>query len=58
MEPMALGRYLRESREAKELTIEDAVRTLRIRRHVLESFEMGDFRVAETPVQVRGLLRN
>jgi len=58
MDPMALGRYLAESREAKELTLEQAVSALRIRRGILESFERGDFNVAESEVQVRGLLRN
>jgi hypothetical protein len=58
MDPSALGRYLRESREAKELTLEDAVTALRIRRPILEAFEQGDFSVVETQVQVRGLLRN
>lgn len=58
MDPTALGRYLRESREAKELTLEDAVRTLRIRREIFESFEQGDFGVADSPVRIRGMLRN
>ena len=58
MDPQALGRYLRESRDAKERTLEDAVAALRIRRSILESFEQGDFSVVESPVQVRGLLRN
>ncbi|MDQ7024851.1 MAG: helix-turn-helix domain-containing protein [Anaerolineae bacterium] len=58
MDPSALGRYLRESREAKELTLEDAVTALRIRRPILEAFEQGDFSLVETPVQIRGLLRN
>ena len=58
MNPQALGRYLRESREASELRLEDAVRRLRIRQHILESFEQGDFDVADTPVRVRGMLRN
>jgi cytoskeletal protein RodZ len=58
MDPTALGRYLRESREAKELTLEDAVRTLRIRREIFESFEQGDFDVADSSVRIRGMLRN
>lgn len=58
MDPTALGRYLRESREAKELTLDNAVSVLHIRRPILEAFERGDFTVGETPVQVRGLLRN
>ena len=58
MDPQALGRYLRESRETREIRLEDAVASLKIRRGILESFESGDFDVAETDVQVRGLLRN
>lgn len=58
MDPTALGRYLRESRETREITLDDAVSALRIRRNVLERFEAGEFDVAETEVQVRGLLRN
>lgn len=58
MDPTALGRYLRESREAKELTLEDAVRALRIRRNILESFEQGEFDGLDSTVRVRGMLRN
>lgn len=58
MDPSALGRYLRESRESKELSLDDAVSALRIRRATLEAFERGEFTVVETPVQIRGLLRN
>ncbi|MCB9458933.1 MAG: DUF4115 domain-containing protein [Anaerolineaceae bacterium] len=58
MDPQALGRYLRESRETREIRLDDAVASLKIRRGILESFEEGNFDVAETDVQVRGLLRN
>ena len=58
MDPSALGRYLRESRETKELTLEDAVRALRIRRDILESFEQGEFDGLDSTVRVRGMLRN
>lgn len=58
MDPSALGRYLRESREARELTLEDAVRALRIRRDILEAFEQGEFNVMDSTVRVRGMLRN
>ncbi len=58
MNATELGRYLRETREAKELTLENAHQTLRIRRSVLEAFENGSFNVLETPVQVRGALRS
>ena len=59
MDAQALGRYLRESREAKELTLEDAERALRIRIRTLEAFEQGDFTHATTsPIQLRGFLSN
>ncbi|XWX02810.1 RodZ domain-containing protein [Aggregatilineales bacterium SYSU G02658] len=58
MNATELGRYLREAREAKELTLDNAHQTLRIRRSVLEAFESGSFNVLETPVQVRGALRS
>lgn len=59
MDAQALGRYLRQSREAKELTFEDAERALFIRRRVLESFELGDFNIPDmSVVQIRGFIRN
>lgn len=59
MDPLALGRYLRESREAKELTLDAAVSQLRIRRTMLEAFEQGDFSPGDmSQVQLRGFLRN
>lgn len=59
MDPSALGRFLRESREAKELSLEDAVAQLKIRRHILEAFEQGEFTFADvSQVQTRGFLRN
>jgi transcriptional regulator with XRE-family HTH domain len=59
MDSQALGRYLRETREAKELTLEDAERALKIRRRILESFELGEFTLSDASlVQVRGFIRN
>ncbi|MEQ8672018.1 MAG: helix-turn-helix domain-containing protein [Aggregatilineales bacterium] len=59
MDPLALGRYLRESREAKELSLDDAVSQLKIRRHILEAFEQGEFTFTDvSQVQTRGFLRN
>lgn len=49
---------MRETREAKEKTLEDAVTALKIRRPILESFEQGEFGVSESQVQIRGMLRN
>lgn len=59
MDAQALGRFLRETRETKELTLDDAEQSLRIRRRILESFELGDFTVNDaSPVQIRGFIRN
>lgn len=58
MDTLELGRFLREHRETRELTLEDAVSTLHIRQSILEAFEQGDFGVGGSPVQIRGLLRN
>ncbi len=59
MDAQALGRYLRESREAKELSLEDAERVLHIRRRTLESFEVGEFHISgASTVQLRGFIGN
>ena len=58
MDGYSLGQILREAREAKEITIEDAVAGLKIRQPILEAFEAGEFEVAGVPeIQVRGMLR-
>lgn len=59
MDSQTLGRYLHDTRTAKELTLEDAERALKIRSRVLEAFELGDFNVAgASPVQIRGFIGN
>lgn len=59
MDSFSLGQYLREAREAKELSLTDAESALKIRRYILESFEQGSFSVADaSPVQIRGFIRN
>jgi hypothetical protein len=59
MDAHALGRYLRESREARELTLDDAVSALKIRRPILEAFEQGDFgSIDASPVQLQEFIRN
>lgn len=59
MDPQSLGRYLREKREAKELTLEAAEKALFIRYRILEGFELGEFDITgASPVQVRGFIRN
>lgn len=59
MDPLSLGQYLRDSREAKELTLDDAVQTLKIRKRLLEAFEQGEFEFSDlSQVQTRGFVRN
>jgi cytoskeletal protein RodZ len=53
-----LGRRLREAREAKGSTLEEAEAATRIRAHFLELLEAGDFAAFDGgDVQVRGFLR-
>ncbi|MCY3720168.1 MAG: helix-turn-helix domain-containing protein [Anaerolineaceae bacterium] len=59
MDAQALGRLLREAREARELTLADAEQALRIRRRILAAFEDGVFDLPDSSaVQLRGLLGN
>lgn len=59
MDPLSLGQYLRDSREAKELTLDDAVNALKIRKRLLEAFEQGEFEFSDlSQVQTRGFVRN
>ena len=58
MDPISLGRYLKETREAQEIELVDAEERLRIRRGILESFENGNFDVSSNNLQIRGFLRN
>jgi cytoskeletal protein RodZ len=53
----AIGKILREAREARELSIEDAAQATHIRAHYLQAMEVGDFVSLPSPVQVRGFLR-
>jgi len=59
MDTYSLGQYLRESREAQEIELDEVVQALRIRRTTLESFELGDFTLSgASEIQIRGFLRN
>ena len=59
MDAQALGRYLRQTRETQELTLDDAEYVLKIRRGILESFELGEFTIPNaSSVQIRGFIRN
>lgn len=59
MDAYSLGQFLRNSREAKDIELADAVAKLRIRQPILEAFEAGDFAATDmSEIQVRGMLRN
>lgn len=53
-----LGEQLRQAREARGLSIEDAERATRIRARYLYALEDAELDVLPTPVQLRGFLRN
>jgi cytoskeletal protein RodZ len=53
-----LGLWLRRTREARELTLEDAVQSLRIKRRYLQALEVGDYAALPGEIQTRGFLRN
>ncbi|MCB8961970.1 MAG: helix-turn-helix domain-containing protein, partial [Ardenticatenales bacterium] len=53
-----LGEILREAREAKGLTLEQAFAETRISQRFLAAMEAGDYDELPTPVHVRGYLRN
>lgn len=53
-----LGQWLRRAREAREVTLEEAEKALRIRRRYLQALEMGDYAALPGEIQARGFLRN
>ena len=53
-----LGLWLRRSREARRLELDDAVKALRIRKQYLRALELGDYEALPGPIQARGFLRN
>lgn len=53
-----LGHILREARETKGLTLQEAQAETRISNRYLEALENGDYDRLPTPVHVRGFLRN
>lgn len=59
MDAYSFGQYLRNTREARDIELGEAVAALRIRQSILEAFEAGEFVVANlSEIQVRGMLRN
>jgi len=53
-----LGTWLRETREAQDLSLEEIEAQTRIRRIFLQALEEGDYGVLPGEVYVRGFLRN
>jgi cytoskeleton protein RodZ len=52
-----VGQELRQRREARSLTIDQAAAATRIRPHYLRAFESGDFNALPSVAQARGFLR-
>jgi cytoskeleton protein RodZ len=52
-----IGLQLRQKREARSLTIDQAASATRIRAHYLTALETGEFGLLPSPVHVRGFLR-
>ena len=53
-----LGLWLRRAREARQLSLEDIEKELRIRRRYLQALELGDYSALPGQIQARGFLRN
>jgi cytoskeleton protein RodZ len=53
-----LGTWLRETREAQDLSLEEVEAQTRIRRAFLQALEEGDYNALPGEVYVRGFLRN
>jgi cytoskeletal protein RodZ len=53
----AVGKKLRQAREARKLSLEQAAQTTHIRQRYLQAMEAGDFNALPSSVQVKGFLR-
>jgi cytoskeletal protein RodZ len=53
-----VGKKLRETREAKNLTLEQAASATYIRLHYLEAMESGNFNALPSQLQIKGFLRS
>jgi cytoskeletal protein RodZ len=54
----SLGLWLRRTREARRLDLQDVEKVLRIRRRYLQALEVGDYEALPGGIQARGFLRN
>jgi len=57
MSQSSIGLQLRQAREARTLTIDQAATSTRIRAHYLRAIELGEFENLPSPVHARGFLR-
>jgi cytoskeletal protein RodZ len=56
--PPTLGQRLRQAREARRLTVEQAGRLIHIKPHYINALEAGDFESLPSLAQARGFLRS
>ena len=54
----AVGKKLRQAREANNLSLEQAAQATYIRQHYLQAMEAGNFSVLPSSVQIKGFLRS
>ncbi len=54
----AVGKKLRQAREANNLSLEQAAQATHIRQHYLQAMEVGNFSVLPSSVQIKGFLRS
>ncbi len=54
----SIGQQLRQAREARSLTLEDAARATHIRIYYLKAFEAGEFEILPSLAQGKGFLRS
>jgi len=53
-----MGQHLRQARETRRSTVEQAATALHIRLHYVEAMDKGNFDIFPSPVQARGFLRS
>lgn len=56
--PAGLGPWLRRTREARDLSLNEVEEALRIRKRYLQALEVGDYAALPGPIQARGFIRN
>lgn len=54
---VSIGQQLRQTRQERDISLEQAARGTHIRLHYLQAIESGDFSRLPSPVQARGFLR-